>query len=118
MVLDASANQCQTSAFQISPSTSTTRQWDIKVTQYACGDEDKGGPDGCLQYYTGTYGVIANFAYPPSITTVTSKVTHLKSQAYEICIRRESGYCYICYTQARTGASTASKSDQISFGLS
>ena len=30
------------------------------------------GPDGCLQYYTGTYGVIANYGWPPSITATTS----------------------------------------------
>ena len=67
MVIDA-AQTCQTAAFQIAPSTTTTRQWDIKVTQYACGDDDKGGPPGCLQYYTGTTGSIANFGFPSTIT--------------------------------------------------
>ena len=66
-MLDA-AQDCHTAAFQIAPSTTTTRQWDIKVTQYACGDDDNGGPPGCLQYYTGTTGSIANFGFPSTIT--------------------------------------------------
>ena len=98
--------------FQTSPSTSTTRQWDIKVTQYACGDDDKGGPPGCLQYYTGTFGVLASFNFPPSQTTVATSTTHLQSQHYQICMRRESGYCHICYSPSITAA------DPNSFGLS
>ena len=43
MVLDATSGQCQEANFQIAPSTTTTRQWDIKVTQYTCGEEDKAG---------------------------------------------------------------------------
>ena len=43
MVLDATDGECQEANFQIAPSTTTTRQWDIKVTQYACGEEDKAG---------------------------------------------------------------------------
>ena len=39
-------------------STSATPQWDIYVAQYTCGQEDVGGPPGCLQYYTGTTGLV------------------------------------------------------------
>ena len=38
-----------------------------------------------------------SFGYPPTATTVTSGVTHLQNQVYDICFRRASGYCYICY---------------------
>ena len=58
VILDAS-DECQSANFNLDPTTTTSRQWDIKVTQYACGDEDKAGPDGCLQYFTGTTGVVA-----------------------------------------------------------
>ena len=50
---------CQNAMFNIGLSTTTSRSWTIKVTQYACGDEDKGGPPGCLQYFTGTVGNVA-----------------------------------------------------------
>ena len=52
---------------------------------------------GCLQYYTATANNIQNFGFPPTITTVTAGVTHLTNQHYDICIRRASGSCYICY---------------------
>ena len=55
--VDAS-NNCHTVAFDISSGSSTTRNWDIKVTQYECGHHN-GGSDGCLQYHTGTTGTIA-----------------------------------------------------------
>lgn len=55
MIVDAT-DECQTVNFNIAPSTSTTRQWDIRVTQYGCGNEDSAGPPGCLQYMTGTFG--------------------------------------------------------------
>ena len=38
-----------------------------------------------------------SFGFPPTATTVTSGVTHLQNQVYDICFRRASGYCYICY---------------------
>ena len=38
-----------------------------------------------------------SFGYPTSSTTVTTAVTHLSNQNYEICIRRAAGYCLICY---------------------
>ena len=52
---------------------------------------------GCLQYYTATSNNIQNFGFPPTITAVTAGVTHLSNQHYDICIRRASGSCYICY---------------------
>merc|ERR1711936_203179 len=69
-----------------------------RATQYACGDFDSSGPPGCLQYYTQTAATVQNFGYPTTTTTVTSSTTHLSNQKYDICIRRASGYCYICYS--------------------
>ena len=91
---------CQMANFHIGSSTTTTRQWNIYVTQYTCGQEDLAGPPGCLQYHTGTTGLLKNFGYPSSNTASSTDVstTHLQNQVYQICIRRESSYCYICYS--------------------
>jgi len=115
MILDASES-CQIVNFNIGGSTSTTRKWDIKVTQYACGDYDMSGWPGCLQYYTGTSNTIQNFAFPTSSTTVTTGVTHLSNQVYDICIRRAATYCYICYSPLTAAGATAAA--QATFGVS
>merc|ERR1719361_1498314 len=124
MIVDAdrTANTCHTALFNIGGTTSTSRSWNILVTQYACGDTDSSGWPGCLQYYTATSSNIQNFGFPPTITAVTSAVTHLSNQHYDICIRRASGYCYICYSPTIIAAITAAigtpASAAISFGLS
>ena len=43
VVLDSNGVDCQMVNMQIGGATTTTRSWDIKVTQYNCGDEDMGG---------------------------------------------------------------------------
>merc|ERR1712110_1395127 len=123
MIVDAdrTGNTCHTALFNIGGTTSTSRSWNILVTQYACGDTDKSGWPGCLQYYTATSSNIQNFGFPPTITAVTSAVTHLSNQHYDICIRRASGYCYICYNPTIIVSGIAIGTPiiaQISFGLS
>ena len=61
MIVDVDTPNCQDATFMIG-GTGSTRQWDIQVTQYACGDSNA-GPDGCLQYITGTFGTINSFGY-------------------------------------------------------
>merc|ERR1719510_2035098 len=119
MVIDQArgSTECQKVNFNIGGSTTTSRSWTIKVTQYACGDEDKGGPPGCLQYFTGTVGNVASYGFPASITASTATLTHLQNQHYENCFRREDDYCYICYTPKFT-ATTTSVTTMDSFGLS
>merc|ERR1719510_574687 len=119
MVIDQAmgSTECQKVNFNIGGSTTTSRSWTIKVTQYACGDEDKGGPPGCLQYFTGTVGNVASYGFPASITATTGALTHLQNQNYENCFRREDDYCYICYTVKIAGAST-SDTTMNSFGVS
>merc|ERR1712223_2296946 len=114
MIVDASSD-CSQATFNIGALTTTSRKWTIRVTQYACGDYDMSGWPGCLQYYTSTASTIQNFGFPSSATTVTSGVTHLSSQKYDICIRRASGYCYICYSTWTAGTAVIA---QGSFGLS
>merc|ERR1711997_888228 len=123
MIVDAdrTANTCHTALFNIGGTTSTSRSWNILVTQYACGDTDNSGWPGCLQYYTATSSNIQNFGFPPTITAVTSAVTHLSNQHYDICIRRAKSYCYICYSPTIIVSGIAIGTPiiaQISFGLS
>ena len=45
MIVDAdgNGNTCHTALFNIGGTTSTSRSWNILVTQYACGDTDSSG---------------------------------------------------------------------------
>jgi hypothetical protein len=124
MIVDAdpSGNSCHYANFLVGGTTSTSRTWDVKVTQYACGDTDSSGWPGCLQYFTATAGNVASFGFSPTATTVTSGVTHLQNQVYDICFRRASGYCYICYTpyvsSTTATAATTDEATQQSYGIS
>ena len=51
--LDAS-DACHKVTFDLG---SSAGSWSIKVIQYTCGDIT-GGPDNCMQYFTGTTGEI------------------------------------------------------------
>merc|ERR1711971_500630 len=123
MIVDAdrTGNTCHTALFNIGGTTSTSRSWNVLITQYACGDTDSSGWPGCLQYYTASANNIASFGFPPTITAVTAGVTHLSNQHYDICIRRASGSCYICYSPTIIVAGIAIGTPiaaQISFGVS
>jgi len=78
-------------------STTTTRKWQIKVTQYECGNMMAPEQD-CLQYHTASEGTIASFNWDTSATTIATSQTHLSDQYYDICIRRARGYCSVCYS--------------------
>jgi len=93
--------------------TGTTRNWDIKVTQYEC-DECFNTQD-CLQWHTAPNGRVASFNWDTSSATVTDSQTHLSNQYYDICIRRASGMCSICYDIVIPGAA---QTDEGSFGVS
>ena len=82
MVLDVGSG-CQTVNFHIG-ATTTTRQWNIYVTQYTCGQEDLGGPPGCLQYHTATTGLLKSFGYPSSnsATATSASSSHLQNQVH------------------------------------
>ncbi|XP_059087180.1 uncharacterized protein LOC131883679 [Tigriopus californicus] len=62
----------------------------------------------------GVSGTISNFNFPASMT-VSPETTHLSNQHFKLCIRRESGYCSICYAPFSSG----SEPDvEFTFGLS
>merc|ERR1739846_113173 len=122
MIVDAdpTGNTCHTALFNIGGTTATSRSWNVLVTHYTCGDTDSSGWPGCLQYYTATANNIQNFGFPTT-GAVTAQVTHLSNQHYDICIRRASGSCYICYSPTIIVAGIAIGTPiaaQISFGVS
>merc|ERR1712224_1016440 len=106
---------CAKASFTFGVSSTTTRQYDIRITQFECNSES-GGPQNCLQYYTGTTGTVQSFNYPIGATTLGSSVTHLADQIYNICIRRASGYCAVCYFPTLF-PTTSTATTQASYGL-
>merc|ERR1719510_2647707 len=91
--------------------TTTTRKWQIKVTQYECGNMMAPEQD-CLQYLTASSGTIASFNWDTSASSVASSQTHLSSQYYDICIRRARSYCSVCFSPEISSTTAAS-----SFGV-
>ena len=43
MIIDSSGTECQTVNVNVGAETTTSRSWDIYVTQYTCGQEDLAG---------------------------------------------------------------------------
>merc|ERR1712183_445209 len=102
-------------------STGTARSWNIKVSQYECGNL-RAPEENCLQYHTATEGTIASFNYDTSKTSnlKTELYTqyHLADQYYDICIRRARGYCAVCYSPEVIHSATAAVTEGSSFGVS
>merc|ERR1711879_478639 len=73
----------------------STAAWRIRVDQYEC-DSPVLAPEGCLQYFTGIAGNVSSFNWK---TTANSEdddyPNQISSLNYNICIRRESGYCAV-----------------------
>merc|ERR1719420_67678 len=102
MYIDASAT-CNALTFQIGDQT-FTRQWNIKVTQYAMDFPNK-APKGCLQYHFAGDGDDDGDLDPTVIRSFNwngGNGRHLANQDYNICIRREATIRRICYSQDAT----------------
>jgi len=83
---------CSDLVFSLSSSSTVQRSWAIKITQYSCDYINK-APEGCLQWFFGsTTGTIQSFNW--------ANRHHLADQNQNICVRRESNTCQICYTQS------------------
>jgi len=118
MIVDSDGMNCVSAMFTIGASTSVSRSWTILATQYRAGQEENSmaGPQGCLQYFTTTTGVIKSFNFPTAFTSAIKRdATHLVNQKYDICIRRGFGMCNICYTAISAG--TAGIDDQGTYGI-
>jgi len=71
----------------------SNRQVSIKVTQVECSSYNL-APQGCDQWFYGTsgQGTVRTFNYDGG--------SHLANQHQDICVRRESGYCQLCWYAA------------------
>merc|ERR1719270_3304168 len=128
MVLDSDGSGCQAAVFQIGGGTST-RKWDIHVTQYTYEEAENGsmgGPKGCLQYFVHDTGLLRSFNFPSASTvgttgsilssssTAGTTYTHLANQDYKICIQKNPAKGRVCYAPI----GTISTSHTGTFGLS
>ena len=94
--------------------TTTTRKWQIKVSQFECGNL-KAPIEDCLQYFTASTGTLATFNWDTSATTIATSQTHLMNQHYDMCIRRARSYCSFCLSPQIISTTTGTAS---SYGVS
>merc|ERR1712061_6687 len=78
-------------AFTFATTASTTRTWDIKVTQIPCAASYRPS-SGCLQYHQGLTGRFTSFNFLEATTPA-----HLSNRDYSVCIRLEAGMCCVRY---------------------
>uniref|UniRef100_A0A182NFC9 CUB domain-containing protein n=1 Tax=Anopheles dirus TaxID=7168 RepID=A0A182NFC9_9DIPT len=63
------------------------RLWEIRVSQIPFSQRS---PSGCMQYYTGSEGLIQTFNF-------AENGRYLANQNYRACIRQEKGMCSVAY---------------------
>jgi len=87
--LGSSTTASSTIAIDLAAS-SASAKWNILVRQIACNTIYT-APEGCTMYLTGVTGSWSMYGYVEGTTTTE----HPQSQNYQVCIRREDGYCSI-----------------------
>jgi len=101
------SERCNKVTFHMDLLKAATRAWKIKVTQYDAGQDQRFlAPPGCLQWHYDSdalLGVVQSFNYQ------STSSTHLSSQDYSICWRRERGMCAICFAVGAFGLSNVPK---------
>jgi len=115
MILDTDGTMCVKAMFTFSTSGNVQRSYRIHNVQFG-GNNDMGGPAGCLQYYTGEMGTVNSFNWNGIGAGV-----HLANQNYNVCIRQRADACRICWSPITTGrfaANGALPAAQGSFGVS
>jgi len=110
MIVDVDGVSCVTVAFNYGAAT-VQRSYTIHVLQYERGNDHIAGQEGCLQFFTGTTGTVRTFNWVD-----VAGSTHLQNQDYNICVRRRTDYCIICWVP--TTAGTNATPTKGSFGLS
>lgn len=98
MYIDAGTGATDTSTVTFAlnaagTATSADRLWSIKVSQIPC-DEGYEAPTGCLQYYTGLSGQVWSFNF------LNSANPQYLVGTYDVCIRKEAGYCSVCWQES------------------
>ena len=115
-----SSDLCNNIVIKMDPEYTFSRRWDIKVTQYECGQhQNMIAPPGCLQWNTGTIGTIQNFNFKDTSSYHLSSQKYAKSMLtilitwisrYSICWRRERTYCSLCVAVGYFGLSNVPSS--------
>lgn len=78
--------------------TIATRAWSVKVLQLACTDSNL-PPVGCVNWHYGSVsGVVQSFNFGNA---------QLANQKQSMCVRREYGYCRICWYNGATDFSVS-----------
>ncbi|XP_036334631.1 uncharacterized protein LOC118745212 [Rhagoletis pomonella] len=88
------------------------RLWEIRLAQIPFSQR---APVGCLQYHTGTEGIIQTFNF-------AENGRHLANQNYRICMRQEQAMCSIMYQPCdeqsfRIGPSSAGDPGMLNMGV-
>jgi len=97
MILDTDGTMCVKAMFTFSTSGNVQRSYRIHNVQFG-GNNDMGGPAGCLQYYTGEMGTVNSFNW-----NGVGAGVHLANQHYDVCIRQRADACRICWAPITTG---------------
>lgn len=87
-----SASSCNDLLFVLNSRITAKRSWNIRIIQYHCNHGNL-APKGCTEYYFDTKGTGTVSSYNWN----NGNGNHLANQNQLICIRRESGFCRICY---------------------
>ena len=94
------------------PTSTNSRYWSMLVTQIPCYSGNAAWPDSsCRQWLTGVTGTVQSFNFASTNTPQWLEGT------YTICVRREAGYCTICYKQS-TDANSFQTDTTIAAGAS
>merc|ERR1712212_346323 len=109
LIVDSDGSTCITATFSYGLSSTQSRAYTIKVTQFESTNE-MGGPQGCLQFFTGDTGTVSTFNWNGIAAS-----THLADQKYDVCIRPGVDKCVICWAPITTGTATTIRG---SFGIS
>ena len=87
-----SASSCNDLLFVLNSRITAKRSWNIRIIQYHCNHGNL-APKSCTEYYFDTKGTGTVSSYNWN----NGNGNHLANQNQLICIRRESGFCRICY---------------------
>jgi hypothetical protein len=90
MYVDATSSFCNSLSFGLGTTTTSTRSWEIRVSQFEC-DYNNLAPQGCTQYFYGQdNGKFYSFNYN------SGSGYNLANQRQNICFRREASKTKLC----------------------
>lgn len=91
------ADLAATLAITTIASTTTSKNWRIKVSQIECHSRNK-APQGCLQYFTGMRSTVTSFNFDGTSALATGG--EIAKQDYKACFRQEAGMCGLQFSES------------------